>query len=75
MLFADLDLARRLERSEATGGFRFIEARSRLSPDIGAQWIEVAGAYAMFDGSPSPVTQTFGLGIIRRTHRRRSRTA
>lgn len=64
MIFADLDLARRLERSEAIGGVRFVEARSRLSPGTGAQWIEVAGACAMFDGPDSPVTQTFGLGLF-----------
>jgi hypothetical protein len=64
VIFADLELARRLERAEATGGARFVEARSRLSPDAGAQWIEVAGVYAMFDGPASPVTQTFGLGLF-----------
>jgi len=64
MIFADLDLARRLERSEAMGGVHFVEARSRLSPETGAQWIEVAGAYAMFDGPESPVTQTFCLGLF-----------
>lgn len=64
MTFADLDLARRLERLEATASARFIEARSRISPDSGARWIEVAGAYAMFDGPASPITQTFGLGLF-----------
>lgn len=64
MIFSDLDLARRLERAEAIGGARFVEASGRLSPDSGARWIEVAGAYAMFNGSSSPVAQTFGLGII-----------
>ena len=63
MIFADLALARRLERPEAVGGARFVEARCRLWPETGAQWIEVAGAYAMFDGPASPVTQTFGLGL------------
>lgn len=64
MIFADVDLARRLERPEAVAGARFVEARSRLSPHIGAQWIQVAGTYAMFDGAASPVTQTFGLGLF-----------
>lgn len=64
MIFADLELSRRLERPEATSGARFVEARSRLSPESGACWIEVAGAYAMFDGSDSPITQTFGLGLF-----------
>ena len=63
-VFAGLELARRLERMEATSGARFVEARSRVSPELGAGWIEVAGAYAMFDGAASPVTQTFGLGLF-----------
>jgi hypothetical protein len=53
--------------SEAIGGARFVEARRRLAPEIGAQWIEVGGAYAMFDGPASPVTQTFGLGLFAET--------
>ncbi|HYL72917.1 MAG TPA: hypothetical protein VEU96_01875 [Bryobacteraceae bacterium] len=64
MIFSDLDLARRLERPEALGGASFVDARSRLSPEVGAQWIEVGGVYAMFDGPDSPVTQTFGLGLF-----------
>jgi len=35
-----------------------------MFPDVGAAWIEVAGAYAMFDGPRSPITQTFGLGMF-----------
>ena len=61
--FADLDLARRLERTEARGNAGFIEARANAFPDLGAKWIEVAGTSAMFDGPGSPVTQTFGLGM------------
>jgi GNAT superfamily N-acetyltransferase len=61
--FADVGLARRLERVEALSTSRFVEARARLAPSSGACWIEVAGAYAMFDGVSSPVTQTFGLGM------------
>ena len=61
--FADLELARRLERTEARGNAQFVEARARVFPDVGAEWIEVAGAYAMFDRPGSPVTQTFGLGM------------
>jgi len=62
--FADLALARRLERAEATSCACFVEARARLFPASGACWIAVAGAYAMFDGVASPVTQTFGLGMF-----------
>ena len=61
---ADHSLACRLERAEGLANARFVEARARLVPDSGAQWIEVAGAYAMFDGPRSPCTQTFGLGLF-----------
>ena len=61
--FADIDLARRLERAEAQGNVNFVEARAAAFPDRGATWLEVAGTYAMFDGVDSPVTQTFGLGV------------
>jgi GNAT superfamily N-acetyltransferase len=67
MIFVDLELARRLERPEAVSGARFVEARRRLYPDTGAEWIEVGGAYVMFDGPASPVTQTFGLGLFAET--------
>jgi GNAT superfamily N-acetyltransferase len=63
-VLSDLSLARRLERAEATANARFVEAHARLVPGSGAQWIEVAGAYAMFDGVSSPCTQTFGLGLF-----------
>lgn len=62
--FADIDLARRLERTEARSNAAFVEARARAFPDVGATWIEVAGANAMFDCAGSPVTQTFGLGVF-----------
>jgi Acetyltransferase (GNAT) domain len=62
--FADLALARRLERAEATSNARFVELRAGLDPGRGACWIEVGGTYAMYDGPSSPVTQTFGLGLF-----------
>jgi GNAT superfamily N-acetyltransferase len=60
---SDLALAQRLERAEGTANKLFVDARARLFPDRGACWIEAAGAYAMFDGVESPLTQTFGLGL------------
>jgi hypothetical protein len=60
----DLALARRLERTEARSNAEFVEARGKVYPETGATWIEVAGAYAMFDGVSSPCTQTFGLGVF-----------
>ncbi|MFM8392878.1 MAG: GNAT family N-acetyltransferase [Acidobacteriota bacterium] len=60
---ADLDLSRRLEWTEARSNIAFVEARARISPETGAEWIEVAGAAVMYDGVASPCTQTFGLGM------------
>ena len=62
-ILSDLSLSQRLEKTEAKSNADFVEARTAASPEVGAQWIEVAGAYAMFDGVGSPLTQTFGLGI------------
>ena len=64
LLLSDLALSRRLERTEASANAHFVEARARALPASRAQWIEVAGAYAMFDGVQSPCTQTFGLGLF-----------
>src|ERR1700691_4915803 len=64
MHFSDLALSKRLERAEGHACVQYAEARRRLFPDSGAEWIECAGAYAVFDGGESPVTQTFGLGIF-----------
>jgi hypothetical protein len=64
MPFADLALARRLERAEGQACLRFADARRRLFPKCGSEWIECAGAYAVFDGIGAPTTQTFGLGIF-----------
>lgn len=62
--FADINLARRLEQTEARSNADFVEARARAFPDRGATWIDLGGAYAMFDGVGSPLTQTFGLGVF-----------
>ena len=61
--FADLSLARRLERTEALSNADFVEGRARAFPDKGATWKEIAGTYAMYDGRSSPVTQTFNMGM------------
>ena len=63
-IFSDLTLSRRLERAEARSNAEFVEARAAADPASGACWIEVAGAYAMYDGPASPITQTFGLGLF-----------
>ncbi len=63
MLLSGLELSKRLERAEGFASARFAEARRRLFPESGAEWIECGGAYAIFDGADSPITQTFGLGL------------
>lgn len=64
MIYSDKNLAQQLERTEARSNAHFVEARAAMSPESGVGWIEVAGAYAMFDGEESPLTQTFGLGLL-----------
>src|SRR5262245_4957619 len=60
----DIALARRLERAEAMANAASVDSRRDCQPSIGAEWTEVAGVYAMFDGPASPMTQTFGLGLF-----------
>ena len=60
----DLALAQRLERAEGSANAAFVESRARSAPAIGAEWRDVGGTYAMFDGVGSPITQTFGFGLF-----------
>ena len=62
-VFADLALARRLERTEGRGNAAFVEAQARTDPNSGAIWKTAGGTAAMFAGVGSPITQTFGLGL------------
>ena len=64
ILFSDVALSRRLERAEGSACVQFAEARRRLFPESGAEWMECGGAYAVFDGIDSPITQAFGIGIF-----------
>src|SRR3979490_356127 len=64
MHFSDLVLSKRLERAEGHACVQYAEARRRLFPDSGAEWIECAAAYAVFDRRVSPFTQTFGLALF-----------
>ena len=64
MPFSDLALSRRLECAEGFACARQAEARRRLNPIIGAEWLHCGGAFVAFDGVNSPCTQTFGLGIF-----------
>lgn len=62
-LYVDRELATRLELAEATANAAFVDSRHAMQPDVGACWIEVAGARAMFDGVGSMISQTFGFGM------------
>lgn len=64
MIYSDKNLSQKLERTEARSNADFVEAHARMFPESGAEWTEVGGVYAMFDGVESPLTQTFGLGIF-----------
>jgi GNAT superfamily N-acetyltransferase len=64
MLPVDLTLARRLEAAEGFASAQFALARRRLYPDSGSEAVRIAGADVVFDGADSPVTQTFGLGML-----------
>lgn len=60
----DIALARRLERAEAMANAASVDSRRVRQPEVRAEWTEVAGLYAMFDGPDSPLTQTFGIGVF-----------
>ena len=62
--FADLALARRIERAEGHANAAFVQSRVAVDPASGAAFLDVGGTYVMFDGVNSPLTQTFGLGVI-----------
>jgi len=64
MPFSDRTLAQRLERAEGHACAEYAEARRRLFPESGAEWMECSGTFAVFDGIASPITQSFGLGIF-----------
>jgi hypothetical protein len=67
MIFADRTLSQKLERTEARANVDFVNTRAAIDPASGSAWIESGGAYAMFDGVESPLTQTFGLGVFEET--------
>lgn len=63
MQFADLDLARRIERSEALSARACAKSVSRRHPDVGAPVLEVGGGVAVFAGVDSPISQAVALGL------------
>jgi GNAT superfamily N-acetyltransferase len=62
--FMDLALSKRLERVEGAIGTSFTAVRQELAPEVGATWRDFDGTYAIFDGADSPMTQSFGLGVL-----------
>jgi hypothetical protein len=64
MMFANEELAKRLEAAEAYACAQFAEARRRLYPASTSAWMTCAGATVVFDGVDAPTTQTFGLGLF-----------
>jgi len=52
-------MAQKLERAEAENAAAFIDARGGE-----ACWERIGGAWALFDGPGSPLTQAFGLGLF-----------
>lgn len=64
MMFAGIDLARRLEQAEGAACASFAVARQSVRPSSESEWARIAGAWVVFDGPESPITQSFGLGIF-----------
>lgn len=63
MPFADIELARRLETTDALAGIEFARAWAHQNSFTGEVFLPVAGGYAGFGGVDSPLTQAFGLGL------------
>src|SRR5437762_1942526 len=63
MQFADLELARRLETTDALAGVEFARSWARFNSFSGEVFLPVAGGHAGFGGIDSPLTQAFGLGL------------
>lgn len=63
-IFSDKLLSQKLELTEANTSVNFVNARAKMHPQMGTEWMNVNGTYALFDGTESPLTQTFGLGLF-----------
>lgn len=62
-VFADLDLARRLEATDAWVGLESSQIHAGLHPASGSAAAPIAGGYAVFTGVGSPLTQALGIGM------------
>jgi hypothetical protein len=63
-MFMDLELSRRIERTEGMIGTTYSGPRNSVA-EVGACTRDFDGTMAVFDGADSPLTQTFGLGMRR----------
>lgn len=64
LLHAGHALAARLEACEGATCAAHVTTHAALDPACGAVVLEAGGVRAMFDGAGSPMTQTFGLGML-----------
>ena len=64
MIFANRELAQRLERAEGFACVQFAAARKRIFPKCDSAWMRCVGVDVVFDGVDAPTTQTFGLGMF-----------
>ncbi len=64
MIFANRELAQRLERAEGFACVQFAAARKRAFAECDSAWMRCGGADVVFDGVDAPTTQTFGLGMF-----------
>jgi GNAT superfamily N-acetyltransferase len=62
-LILDLELARRIEHAEAQAAVECAEALGRFRPTSGAAVRRVAGGFAVYCGTSSPITQAVGMGL------------
>ncbi len=62
-MFADLDLARRLEAADAAKYAAYARARPCVMPEVNPAVLEVAGGVAVYAGPQSPYNRAVGLGM------------
>lgn len=62
-MFADLELARRLERAEAAKYAAYAHGRTCVMPDLNPAVLSVAGGVAVYAGGNSPYNRAVGLGL------------
>ena len=63
MLFADLNLARRLEVADAAKHIDYAEARAKLLGTGCCAWERIGSGYAIFAGLDNPYSRVVGLGL------------